>query len=92
MFNLCDIDHPATSVELSAYCNFFNMNEKSLVVCGANIMRVFRLVPEVPFKNVVPPRKDEGKKSDIDKSLTVKLVNQNSEKNEAGKIWVNTMI
>nr|XP_053638163.1 cleavage and polyadenylation specificity factor subunit 1-like [Cherax quadricarinatus] len=51
MYNLCKIIHPALGVELSLYCNFFNHREKSLVVAGANIIRVFRLVAEVPPKS-----------------------------------------
>lgn len=47
MYNLCKITHPALGVEHSLYCNFFNHREKSLVVAGANIIRVFRLVAEV---------------------------------------------
>lgn len=48
MYNLCKITHPALGVELSLYCNFFNHREKSLVVAGANVIRVFRLVAELP--------------------------------------------
>lgn len=47
MYNLCKVTHPALGVENSLYCNFFNHREKSLVVAGANIIRVFRLVAEV---------------------------------------------
>ncbi|KAG7154434.1 Cleavage and polyadenylation specificity factor subunit 1-like 2 [Homarus americanus] len=51
MYNLCKTTHPTLGVELSMYCNFFNHREKSLVVAGANIVRVFRLVAEVPLKS-----------------------------------------
>ena len=48
MYNLCKITHPALGVELSLYCNFFSHREKSLVVAGSNVVRVFRLVAELP--------------------------------------------
>ena len=48
MYTLSKITHPATGVELSLYCNFFNKTEKSLLVTGANVIRVFRLVPDLP--------------------------------------------
>lgn len=48
MYNLCKITHQALGVELSLYCNFFSHRDKSLVVAGANVIRVFRLVAELP--------------------------------------------
>lgn len=42
--------HPTLGVELSLYCNFFSHREKSLVIAGANVIRVFRLVAEVPTR------------------------------------------
>ena len=51
MFSVCRQTHPATAVEHAITCNFFNRGERSLVVAGANILRVFRLVPDsVPNK------------------------------------------
>lgn len=51
MYNLCKITHQPLGVEHSIYCNFFNHREKSLVVAGANVIRVFRLVAELPPKS-----------------------------------------
>ncbi|XP_065344117.1 cleavage and polyadenylation specificity factor subunit 1 [Cloeon dipterum] len=50
MFSLCKQTHPPTAVEHSVCCNFFNRNEKSLVVAGANVLRVFRLLPDIDHK------------------------------------------
>lgn len=47
MYSICRTTHPATGVEHSIFCNFFNRAEKSLVVAGANIIRVFRLISDV---------------------------------------------
>lgn len=46
MFSVCRQTHPATAVEHAITCHFFNRTERSLVVAGANVLRVFRLVPE----------------------------------------------
>lgn len=55
--------HPATAVEHAICCHFFSRREKNLVVAGANIIRVFRLIPDIdPLKrdndliNNRPPR------------------------------------
>lgn len=47
MFSICKLTHPGTAVEHALTCHFFNKSEKSLVVAGANIIRVFRLIPDV---------------------------------------------
>lgn len=47
MFSICKQTHPATGVEHALSCHFFNKNEKSLVVTAANIIKVFRLIPDV---------------------------------------------
>ncbi|XP_068228833.1 cleavage and polyadenylation specificity factor subunit 1 [Palaemon carinicauda] len=61
MYNLCKITHPPLGVEYSLYCHFFNHREKSLVVAGANILRVFRLVADVPSKgNRLEDRAEDG--------------------------------
>lgn len=60
MFSVCRQTHPATAVEHAITCHFFNRSERSLVVAGANILRVFRLVPDSivtksDLRNQVPP-------------------------------------
>ncbi|KAG5324675.1 CPSF1 factor, partial [Acromyrmex heyeri] len=47
MYSICKSTHPATGVEHAITCHFFNRNEKCLVVAGANVIRVFRLIPDV---------------------------------------------
>ncbi|XP_015609072.1 cleavage and polyadenylation specificity factor subunit 1 [Cephus cinctus] len=47
MYSVCKSTHPATGVEHAITCYFFNRIEKCLVVAGANIIRVFRLIPDV---------------------------------------------
>lgn len=62
MYTLCRTTHPATGVEHSVYCYFFHTAEKSLIIAGANILRVFRLVPEIQTKSSGAQRRedDEG--------------------------------
>lgn len=50
MFSICKQTHPATGVEHALSCNFFSKAEKSLIVAGANLIRVFRLIPDVEGK------------------------------------------
>lgn len=47
MYSICKTTHPATGIEHALTCNFFNQSEKSLVVAGANIIRVLRLIPDI---------------------------------------------
>lgn len=47
MFSLCKQTHPATSIEHSITCRFFNNYEENIVTAGANILKVFRIVPDV---------------------------------------------
>ena len=47
MFSICKQSHPATAVEFSIRCHFFNNFEKSLITGGANILKVYRIVPDV---------------------------------------------
>lgn len=47
MYSVCKLTHPATGVEHALTCHFFSRTEKSLIVAGANIIRVFRLIPDV---------------------------------------------
>ncbi|XP_021710072.1 cleavage and polyadenylation specificity factor subunit 1 [Aedes aegypti] len=46
MFSICKQTHEATAVEFSVTCHFFNSNEKSLVTGGANVLKVYRLIPD----------------------------------------------
>lgn len=47
MYSVFKQTHPATGVEHAITCYFFNRFERSLVVAGANVIRVFRLIPDV---------------------------------------------
>ncbi|RLU24961.1 hypothetical protein DMN91_003052 [Ooceraea biroi] len=47
MYSICKSTHPATGVEHAITCHFFNRLEKCLVVAGANVIRVFRLIPDI---------------------------------------------
>lgn len=47
MFSICKTTHLPTAVEHVICCNFFNQSVKSLVVVGANVIRVFQLIPDV---------------------------------------------
>ncbi|XP_030753926.1 cleavage and polyadenylation specificity factor subunit 1 [Sitophilus oryzae] len=51
MFSICKQTHQATGVEHAISCFFFNKTEKSLVTAGANILKVFRLIPDVEAKS-----------------------------------------
>jgi len=46
MYSLVRTSHPATGVEHSIYTTFFRPGEKNLIVAGANILKVFQLVPD----------------------------------------------
>ncbi|GBP39415.1 Cleavage and polyadenylation specificity factor subunit 1 [Eumeta japonica] len=62
MFFICRQTHPATGIEHAVSCCFFNSEEVCLVTAGANIVKVFRLLPEGHSKEVnaagqpVPPK------------------------------------
>ncbi|XP_063236950.1 cleavage and polyadenylation specificity factor subunit 1 [Bacillus rossius redtenbacheri] len=62
MYSICKQTHLATGVEHALTCNFFHRGEKSLVVASANVIRVFRLMPDVDpnrrekFKDSRPPK------------------------------------
>lgn len=47
MFSICKQAHPATGIEFSISCRFFNNFEENIVTAGANILRVFRIIPDV---------------------------------------------
>ncbi|XP_063370441.1 cleavage and polyadenylation specificity factor subunit 1 [Cydia amplana] len=62
MFSICRQTHPATGIEHAVSCCFFNNDETCLVTAGANIIKVFRLLPEGPSREVnaagqpIPPK------------------------------------
>lgn len=62
MFSICKQTHPATGVEHAISCNFFSKNERSLVLAGANIIKVFKLIPDIEAKSkekvsdIYPPK------------------------------------
>lgn len=47
MFSVCKQSHPATGIEFSISCHFFNSHEENIVTAGANILKVFRIIPDV---------------------------------------------
>lgn len=47
MFSVCKQSHPATGIEYSISCRFFNNYEENIVTAGANILKVFRITPDV---------------------------------------------
>lgn len=51
MFSICKQTHPATGVEHAIACHFFNKSEKSLITAGANVIKVFRLIPDIDKKS-----------------------------------------
>lgn len=61
MFSICKQTHPATGVEFSVSCHFFNSVEKNLVTGGANILKVYRIIPEVE----TPTMANKDKYSDL---------------------------
>uniref|UniRef100_A0A2A4JWZ2 Cleavage/polyadenylation specificity factor A subunit C-terminal domain-containing protein n=1 Tax=Heliothis virescens TaxID=7102 RepID=A0A2A4JWZ2_HELVI len=62
MFSICRQTHPATGIEHSVSSCFFNNDETCLITAGANILKVFRLLPEGHTKEVnaagqpIPPK------------------------------------
>lgn len=51
MFSICKSIHPATGVEHAIYCHFYSASEKCLVTAGANVLKIFRLIPDIDNKN-----------------------------------------
>lgn len=43
VYSVCQTTHPATTVEHSIQCQFYNLNENNLVVAGANQLTVYRI-------------------------------------------------
>jgi hypothetical protein len=64
MYSICKLAHPATGVEHALTCYFFSRTEKSLVVASANIIRVFRLIPDV----------DPASKKDVYTGILISIV------------------
>ncbi|KAJ0171666.1 hypothetical protein K1T71_012429 [Dendrolimus kikuchii] len=62
MFSICRQTHPATGIEHAVSCCFFDNDDMCLVTAGANIIKVFRLLPEGHTKEVnaagqpIPPK------------------------------------
>lgn len=51
MFSICKQTHSATGVEHAISCYFLNRVEKCLVTAGANILKIFKLVPDFDLKS-----------------------------------------
>ena len=47
MYSLLRTPHPPTGVEHAVEAHFFGPWERNLLVAGANMLRVFRLVPDL---------------------------------------------
>ena len=47
MFSICKQVVPATGIEFAIKCKFFNNLEENLVVGGANVLKIYRVIPEV---------------------------------------------
>lgn len=47
VYSFCKQIHPPTAIEHSLYCSFYNSSEQNLVVAGATVLKIYRLVPEV---------------------------------------------
>lgn len=51
MFSICKQTVPANGIEFAIKCKFFNSLEENLVVGGSNVLKVFRLIPEVELNS-----------------------------------------
>lgn len=62
MFSICKQSHEATGVEFTVTCRFFNIAEENIITAGANVLKVFRIIPDVPsgsaekFTDARPPK------------------------------------
>lgn len=72
MFSICKQTHQATGIEFSISCRFFNNFEDNIVTAGANILKVFRIIPDVDPTNTT--EKFSGKKQINSFRLEVVLV------------------
>lgn len=50
MFSICKQNHPATGIEHAVSCYFFNKIERCLIITGANVLKVYKLVPDLEAK------------------------------------------
>ncbi|KAG4071396.1 hypothetical protein HA402_005565 [Bradysia odoriphaga] len=57
VFNL----HPATGIEFSITCRFFNNSEENIFTGGANVLKVFRIIPDVDPTNATEKFSDHLK-------------------------------
>ncbi|GFS30200.1 cleavage and polyadenylation specificity factor subunit 1 [Nephila pilipes] len=48
--------HPPTAVEHCLYCNFYNSWEQNLLIAGASVLRIYRLVPETELPVTGEPK------------------------------------
>lgn len=44
MYSFSKQIHPPTAIEHSIYCNFYNDNERNLIIGGANQLKIYRLI------------------------------------------------
>jgi cleavage and polyadenylation specificity factor subunit 1 len=70
MFSICKQTVPASGIEFAIKCNFFNNLEKNLVVAGANVLKVFRIIPDVELNT-----KEKFTGTCVLSELNVKYVN-----------------
>lgn len=51
MFSISKQTHPATGIEHAISCYFLSRVEKCLVTAGANVLKVFKLVPDLDARS-----------------------------------------
>lgn len=68
MFSVCKQTHPATGIEHSISCHFFNNYDENIVTAGANTLKVFRITPDVEPNTT---EKYSGKKNNLKSSTRV---------------------
>lgn len=51
MFSICRQTVAATGIEFAIKCKFFNSLEENLVVGGANVLKVYRIIPEIEINS-----------------------------------------
>ena len=75
MYSVIRTPHPATAVEHSIEAHFFGPWERNLVIAGANLLRVFRLIPDLS--------------QDDNEDDNVKLTNAAVINEQTGEVTVN---